>query len=98
MHVAFTLCVILWTTCVPGSQAAPYPLGLELQMVVNHVGAGNRTVVLWKNSQSLSLSPVPRLGVLILCLHSEALMLQVHITASGNLLPTEIPIHMGFQN
>lgn len=40
-------------TAQGGQKKEVEPLELELQMVVSHMGAGNYTLVLWKNSQCL---------------------------------------------
>lgn len=77
---------------------APYPLGLELQIVVSHVGAGSRTVVFWKNSQSLSLSPAPRRGVLIPCLRSGSTDVTGAHNSSRGFITNRNTHHMGFQN
>lgn len=59
MHGCFTL---IYVVCAPhmcsackGSKRALDALGLELQMVMNHlVGSGNQAGVLWKSIQLLS--------------------------------------------
>ena len=54
----FYLHICLGTTCLPaflsGQKQVSDILELELQVVVgHHLGAGNRALVLWKNSQLL---------------------------------------------